>query len=244
MKLEIIRKLGYDESMYDHELMHTNMFVSRIFLLKIAKQESLVISEDLLKKVSQIWARMFPLLHATIHREHDDMNKLCVRKYFVPMSKDMDKCENVKFIDLSTSHLEWRDVIQSELKTPFDFVHGPLWRIKLLILSKHEEEASECNYAFVLSKNHALGDGRCAYTISLAYLNILGDVLGNTNLDAYTEIKEHESKATMEDLISKLKSNPQFKISVENKCDRRLNRIPRNQAWVMSCILINLNANH
>ena len=226
MKLEVIRKLGYDESMYDHELMHTNLFVSRIFLLKISKQDA--ISEEILKTASRIWTRMFPLLRATIRREHDEniqVPKLGVPKHFVPMVKDVNACDNVKLIDLSTSHLKWRDIIESELKTPFDFVNGPLWRIKLLKLSNEE---SEYNFAFILSKNHALGDGRCAYTISLAYLDILGDVLDN-KLDIYKEIKELESKTTMEDLISKLKSNPQFKISVENKCDRELNRIPKNK---------------
>jgi hypothetical protein len=222
---QIVRKLGWDESYYDNEWMNNNLFMSRIFLLNVKNHR--IITMENLNEAMRIWTRMFPLLNTTIHRQVDQRTgqfKLGSPKYFIRMKKSVDEYNNVDLIDLTESN-NWMDVIYNELKTPFDIINGPLWRIKLLKLKN-----PAWNYGFVLAKNHALGDGRCTYTFSLAYLNILSDVLEG-KVSQYEHVTPIESKVNMDELIRKLKSNPDFKIIPKNECDHVLNRIPKNPLY-------------
>ena len=154
----VIRKLGWDEAYYDNEWMNNNLFMSRIFFLNVKNDRT--ITPETLLEATRIWTRMFPLLNATIHRQTDETTqqfKLGTPKYFVYMKKSFEEYNNVELVDLKKSN-NWMDIIYDELKTPFDPINGPLWRIKLLKLND-----PAWNYGFVFAKNHALGDGRCTF---------------------------------------------------------------------------------
>jgi hypothetical protein len=219
---QVIRKLGWDEAYYDNEWMNNNLFMSRIFFLNV--NNDCTITPETLTEATRIWTRMFPLLNATIHRQIDEKTqqfKLGTPKYFVNMKKSFEEYNNVELVDLTKSN-NWMDIIYDELKAPFDPINGPLWRIKLLKLNN-----PAWNYGFVFAKNHALGDGRCTYTICLEFLNILSNVLEG-NVTKYENLTPIESKVCMDELIQKLKSNPNFKIFTKNECNHELNRIPKN----------------
>ena len=50
------------------------------------------------------------------------------------MDKDVDDYGNLEYIQNLDNLISWENVAESELKSPFDFINGPLWRMKVIKL--------------------------------------------------------------------------------------------------------------
>ena len=205
----IIRKLSDQEYFFDHNFLQGKKFISRVLLVEASTKAAINLAK--LTEAAKILTKIYPMLRSTVRRDLNNDTK--TPRYFVLMSKPFDEFNNVELIDLSQSSLEWIDIIERELRDPFDYENGPMWRIKLLKLK--QQSIYKDNYAFIMTQTHSLGDGRCAYAICLEYLNILCDLLENKS-GQYNNVTEVPSMFTMEELVEQLKKNPEFKINCVN----------------------------
>jgi len=202
----IIRKLSDQEYFFDHNFLQGQKFISRVLLIEVSIKAGINLTK--LTEAAKILTKIYPLLRSTVKR---DLNKdTKTPRYFVHMSKHFDEFNNLELIDLSQSSLEWIDIIEHEIQQSFDYENGPMWRIKMLKLK--QQTIYKDNYAFIMTQSHSLGDGRCAYSICLEFLNILCDLLQNKS-DQYDNVSEVPSLFSMEELVEQLKKNPEFKIN-------------------------------
>ena len=192
---------------HDQHFLQGKHTFSRILMLNVRRYK---IDLDALKKACQILVNEYPLLRSTIYRQNE------LPCYFIKMEKEFDAFNNTELFNLSNSDSNWTDVIKRELKTPFDYQNGPMWRIKMLKLSSDNLNNEINEYALIMTQSHALGDGRCAYMICIKYLNILCDILEN-KYDEYKNIKQDENDFNMEELFRKhsIKVNSE-KVELEN----------------------------
>ena len=222
---EVIRELGFGECLYDNELMNNNMFQSRAFIASIAKQYS--IDMNVLNKALKVWINTHPFLQSTVYRELDPStgkSRLGLSRYFVYMKKSLDEYNNVEILQ-ETNEFKWTNLIEKELKTPFDYINGPLWRLKVLKMNQANDEDFN-KYAFVLTTSHSISDGKNGYSIGVQFLDILIDALENKLSD---EIVQIPSEFTCDHMIKEYKKRPDFKQTDENpKFDQKTHRLPDN----------------
>ena len=220
---KVIRKLGFGESLYDNELINKNMFQTRVFIVSIAKEHSL--NMDTLNKALNAWIKTHTLLQATTYRELDPKQQrplMSLPRYFIRMNKNIPEYNNVEILN-ETNELKWTDLVEAELKTSLDYIHGPLWRLKCM---KLQDSLDLNKYAFVLTTSHSISDGRNGYSIGVQLLDILIDVLEDKLSD---EIQPIPSDLTSEQALEKYKLKLGFKIvKEETDFDFGTHRIPNN----------------
>ena len=94
-ELKVIRRLGNDECLYDHEVLHSNFLLTHAFRTKVSKQYE--IGQDLIKRALEIWVKRHPFLQCYIHRTKDiDSTKSNVftPRYYVYLDKDLSEYNN------------------------------------------------------------------------------------------------------------------------------------------------------
>ncbi|CAF0843296.1 unnamed protein product [Brachionus calyciflorus] len=192
---QMIRKLGESECLYDHEVIHGNLYLTRTFLVHVKKGD---INMNLARKACSFWCSKNPLLKAQIFRS--DLSKY--DRYFVKYDNEIlfEKFKNVKLIT-SEDEFEWKELMDREIVTPFDLKKDPLWR--LLIIKLLNQKNLEFNYAFILTTQHTIGDGRNIFTLGIEFLNILSKLVEDENFNLIEESKI--SKFSAEDLIESKK---------------------------------------
>ncbi len=224
---KIIRKLGKIESIYDNELINNNLSQTRTFIVSISNRYSIDIGT--LKKALKLWTQLHPLLQATIIREVDiqtKKSKLLLPKYYVYLNKSIDDYKNIELID-SSENFPWKALIENEVKTTLDYSHGPLWRMKILKDNTRPNDPNSTRYAFVLTTSHSISDGRNGFSLGVQFFDILIDDLENKN--SYNYQIDTKSEFTMEDLIDRIQSKPDFKkIKEEIGLEMNRCRVPKN----------------
>lgn len=222
---KVIRELGFSECLYDNELMHNNMFQVRAFIVSIAKQ--FTINMNVLNKALHVWIKTHPFLQSTVYRELDPStgkSRLGLPRYFVYMKKNIEEYNNAEILQ-ETHEFKWTDLIEKELKTPFDYINGPLWRIKVLKM-KQENDVDFIKYVFVLSTGHAISDGKNGYSIGVQFFDILIDVLENKLSDVIVQIP---SEFTCDHLIKEYKKRPDYRAPDDTpQFDQSTHRLPDN----------------
>lgn len=206
-EVKVIRNLGDDESLYDNEILNGNFILSLALLVEIKEPYVSLVDWDVLRRAAQIWTNKYLLLKATIWRSFDindpNQRKIGSPKYFVEMEKFEDFA-NIR-IENTTNENEWKSVLESELKTQFDNINGPLWRINLIHL------IGSNRFTFVFTVHHSLGDGKNLFFILTEYIDLVADqLLGNYQHDKYFQIEQISSENTMEELVELHKSQPDY----------------------------------
>ena len=175
---KLIRQLGFGECLYDNELLSQNMFQTRAFITSINKKYS--VNMDGLNKALKNWVKTHPFLQSTVYRELDPSTgkpRLGLPRYFVYMKKSFEEYNNVEIMQ-ETDEFKWTDLIEKNLRTKFDVINGPLWRLNVLKM-KQVNDVDFDKYAFVLSTSHAISDGKNGYSIGVQLLDIFIDTLEN-----------------------------------------------------------------
>ena len=223
---QVIRKLSRFESMLDNEVMHNNMLQIRTFIVSISNQH--LIDTSVLQKAAHTWIQLHPLLQATIIRELDTITQkpnLFLPRWFVYTQKRVNDYKNVELIDVPDC-FEWKKLVESELKNAFDWVNGPLWRIKILKDNTCRKESSSTRYAFILSNSHAVSDGRNGFALGIQFFDILIDFLENRPSLYLADVF---GQFEMDSLIERMKSRPSFKVIKESSdFDLDTHRIPKH----------------
>jgi hypothetical protein len=192
MEGEIIRKLSKVEIMYDNEVHHNNLVLTRVFLVQVTAEVSL----DLLKRAATFWAKRHPFLRAEIKRTPDEYER-----YFVHLSNEKAfKFDNVEFL-AENETTKWMDIMDRDKATLFNMNEGPLWRLKFIKLARTEHNL-DYNHAFILTTQHPIGDGRNCYEIGVQFLNIVAALLENKTCDEMNENVIEHSRFTCDELIA------------------------------------------
>lgn len=225
----VIRKLGFFESMMDEELMKNNMTITTSTVFLVNKEIEIDIAS--LRKALFIWIKIHKLLQATTYRFCDQKTKkprIDLPKYFVTMEKNIEDYNNFEFIENSANTKDYISLTESELKTPLDFINGPLWRMKFLKINENME-SDKTKYALVLTISHSISDGRNSFSIITQFLNILDKVLRGKFLDQ-DEQNEIISKNQWEKIIKNMKSEKKVKIKKDDFdfLSTLTHRIPEN----------------
>jgi len=126
------------------------------------------------------------------------------------MDKDADDYGNLEYIENLDNLISWQNVAESELKTPFDFINGPLWRMKVIKLHDSQTNAFD-NYALIFTISHAISDGRNSFSILVQYLNMLDKVLKDVAVDK-KDLIEIPSNQSWEKLVEELKCKNKINI--------------------------------
>jgi hypothetical protein len=222
---KLIRQLGFGECLYDNELLSQNMFQTRCFIASINKKYS--VNMDVLNKALKVWVKTHPFLQSTVHRELDPLtgkSRLGLLRYFVYMKKSFEEYNNVEIMQ-ETDEFKWTDLIEKNLKTKFDVINGPLWRLSVLKMKQVNDDDFN-KYAFVLSTSHAISDGKNGYSIGVQLLDFFIDTLENKLSD---EVIEIPSEFPCEHMVKEFKKKPGYKASEEEPdFDRKTHRLPNN----------------
>jgi len=216
----IIRKLGNDESMYDHLVLQGNFILSRTLLAKIDDVYVSRLTLDLLRKAAKIWMKMHPILNATIKREYDiqkrEQIKLGPPKYFVHMDSK-NELENIQ-LEETVNDYYWKEVLEIELDHKFDLINGPLWSIRVI---RHTDTNS---FAFVFITHHSIGDGKNLFTIFTQYVDLVAQLLESDN--EHIELTPIESKKYMEEMVHEYKLKENYRsLLVPNEYNENVNKL-------------------
>jgi hypothetical protein len=202
--LNVIRKLGRIESLYDYEVLNGSLILARTFLVKVPKIYSLNL--NLLEHACSFWINRHPFLKSYVYRTGSDLTDyfdINSPKYYAFMNKNISEYNNLEYLETKNPH-EWKNVMESELKKPFDYFNGPLWRLKLIKIDDEFDlyhKNNESSYAFILSNSHVIGDGRNLIKIMLELFNIINSLLLNKTCDEMSSQEVIESKHSIEELI-------------------------------------------
>jgi hypothetical protein len=169
----IIRKLARQEVLYDNEVHHNNLVLTRVFLIQVAPQRHQLFTLDLIKQACTFWIKRHPLLRAEIQRSTQEGQDY--ERFFVYMDEARAfKLNNVELLE-ETEDIKWINVMDKDKATLFDMSTGPMWRLKFIKL--RDTDTLGYNYAFLLTTQHPIGDGRNCYEIGVQLLNIVGALL-------------------------------------------------------------------
>lgn len=127
----VLRRLTKLEVIYDDELHHNNLICTRSFLVQTASDSMLAkLDLTMIKKACLYWTECSsPLLSAQISRHGDD-------RHFVRMRpNELQEFANVELIE-SDHFFKWVEIMDKEIVTPFRMDKGPLWRMRVIKLSK------------------------------------------------------------------------------------------------------------
>ena len=136
------------------------------------------ITHDLITNALAYLTKRHPLLQSIIYRTRDESTcepKLGLARYFVQMpNRNIFTYDNVELID-TDDPLKWSNLVESEVKTHFDYANGPLWRLKIVSVKNAVSALAKsyADYVFVFTAHHSLTDGRNLYTIMMQLLNII-----------------------------------------------------------------------
>ena len=233
-KKGVIRKLGFFESLCDEEQMHNNLSITTTCLLSIDKTHTL--SKEVLTKALKLWVDSHPLLQSRIYRETEPKSSkstIYTPKYFVKMEQSVEDYKNFEFIDKPLYSFRWNDLVESELKTPVDFLNGPLWRMKLIKIQKIDgylaKNKDTHNYALIFTVSHSISDGRNSYTVLVQFLDILNACIQNLDV-VLSEIRKIPSRFSYEAMVEDMTSKGALKVKREptNILDSMTHRLPNN----------------
>ena len=203
--LNLIRKLGTIESLYDYEVLNGSLILARTFLVSVPKNYDLNL--NLLEKACTFWIKRHPFLQSFVYRTESDITAqdlfdINSPKYYAFMNKDISEYNNLEYLETKNPH-EWKNIMESELRKPFDYFNGPLWRLKLVKINDEFDlyyKNEESSYAFILCNSHVIGDGRNLIKIMLELFNIINSLLLNNTCDEMSS-QVIESKYSVEELI-------------------------------------------
>jgi hypothetical protein len=210
-----LRQLGFFESLCDEEVMQNNLLITTSLIISV--NNKFCLNHEILHKTICQWVKTHPLLQATIRRDQDKStgkSKLNLPKHYIKMDKGVEEYNNLEFIKNLDNLISWKNVAESELKTPFDFVNGPLWRMKVIKLHDSQINAFD-NYALIFTISHAISDGRNSFSILVQYLSMLDKVLKGVAVDK-KDLVEIPSNQSWEKLVEELKCKGKINVS---KCD-------------------------
>ena len=200
-------------------MLNGTFILSRVFITSIPKK--FTIDNESLTKCLAIWVKRNILLQSTIYRT----NKLDIKspKYFVYTEKSFEEYNNVELLE-TENNLKWVDIIETELKTNFDNINGPLWRMKIVKLLKTTHNDDNNEYYFVFSSHHSIADGRNCYELMVQFLNILGAILEGTSCDEMNG-QIQETKHSMNELVENFQSISECIVKVKED-SKIIHRIP------------------
>ena len=145
------------------------------------------ITLDLLNQACSFWAKRHPLLQAKIQRHFSEDMKFLYNgddRYFVRMpAEEVFSFKNVDFIHTNDED-KWKALIENELKTPFDCINGPLWRLRVVKVKENDRK-----YTFLFMFNHTITDGK-NNVIFIELLNIIGSLIEGKECIAMSEVIE------------------------------------------------------
>lgn len=207
-----IRKLGLDESFYDHIIKNQKeIILPRVFLTTVEK--SVKINLKILIDAAVYWTKRHPLLQSNILCKIDEETNKCLvqsSKYFVYLKDGLGQFHNICLTE-TYDPFEWKNIVEEELKTNFDDFRKPLWRMKVI---HFKNENAIYNYAFMFNCHHSIGDGRNFYTIVYQYIKIVNALCQGKIIEEMNGEIEHPQK-TMEDFIAEMKANPNYKSEIK-----------------------------
>jgi hypothetical protein len=242
--LNLIRKLGTIESLYDYEVLNGSLILARTFLVTLPKIYSLNL--NLLEQACSYWIKRHPFLQSYVYSTGGDLTvqdffDINYPKYYAFMNKNISEYNNLEYLETKNPH-EWKNIMESELKNPFDYSNGPLWRLKLVKISDHFDHFftnDESNYAFILSNSHVIGDGRNLIKIMLELFNIINSLLLNKTCDEMLSRFVVESKYSIEDLVENKplpiqinESSRDFNPCVSAKTGQKINGLKQNYDYL------------
>ena len=212
-----LRNLGFFESLCDEEFMHENLLITTSLLISV--NNKFLINHEVLQKAMSLWVKNHPFLQSTIHRDLDKKtgkSKLNLPKFYIKMNKNIEDYNNLEYFENVDNTINWPNMAERELKTPFDFINGPLWRMKVIKIYDNPTKSFD-NYAMIFTLSHAISDGRNSFSIIIQYLNILDKLLKGITVDK-KDLVEIPSNLSWEKMVEDMKSRSKIK-SCKNDFD-------------------------
>jgi hypothetical protein len=191
-----LRFLSKCEVLYDNEMKHGNLIITRAFLLQINPDYKIDLIK--LKETCSYWTKMNPFLRSFI--KTIDKSKM-IKQFEEFEEKTYIEFENVQIVNHDQK--SWQDVMYEEIRQKFDS-DKILWRLKFV---KMNENNLDHNHVLILSSHHSIGDGRCIYELGVQFLDILCSVLKNEFCPEMSSASQ-DSKENSDQIIDQLYPHP------------------------------------
>ena len=230
-----IRKLGILESLADEELLNNNLTTTTATLISIDK--TMNIDLTLLKKALFEWINTHQLLQATTYRLLDkktQKSSINMPKYFVRIEKNIEDYNNFEFLENTANSLNWSSLTETELKTPLDFINGPLWRMKVLRMNQTSE------FALIFTISNSISDGRNSFSLMAQFLSILEKVMSPEKNLTKEDRQEIPLMDSSDSIVEKLQMEGKLKINSMNLIDsyhlwdKVVNRVTTKSGYKMN----------